>query len=179
MEINEKVEAVIRRHGLDDYRWINPREIVVSRWVRMKRMYGCGEYGRTAACPPFVPSVEECERFFREYRIGVVFHFRKSMERPEDRFAWTRKVNLKLLELEKEVFCSGFQKAFLLFLDSCNICEECSGARETCKEPRKARPTPEAMSVDVFSTVRKWGYPLEVLSAYTEAMNRYAFLLVE
>jgi hypothetical protein len=35
------------------------------------------------------------------------------------------------------------------------------------------------MAIDVFSTVRQYGYPIEVLSDYSQAMNRYAFLLVE
>ncbi len=33
--------------------------------------------------------------------------------------------------------------------------------------------------MDVFSTVRQAGYPIEVLSDYTQAMNRYAFMLIE
>jgi predicted metal-binding protein len=57
--------------------------------------------------------------------------------------------------------------------------EVMNGARSECKEPRSARPTPEAMAVDVFSTVRKIGYPIEVLSDYRQAMNRYAFLMIE
>jgi hypothetical protein len=35
------------------------------------------------------------------------------------------------------------------------------------------------MAVDVFSTVRSMGYPIEVLSDYRQTMNRYAFLLIE
>jgi hypothetical protein len=35
------------------------------------------------------------------------------------------------------------------------------------------------MAVDVFSTVRGYGYPIEVLADYSQAMNRYAFLLIE
>ena len=31
----------------------------------------------------------------------------------------------------------------------------------------------------VFATVRQFGFPIQVLSDYTQAMNRYAFLLVE
>jgi predicted metal-binding protein len=100
------------------------------------------------------------------------------MNKPEDRFAWTRKVNLGLTKLEREVFLSGYEKAFLLFMDSCVICEKCSGDRATCKQPRLSRPTPEAMAVDVFSTVRKAGYPIEVLADTSLAMNRYAFLMI-
>ncbi len=39
--------------------------------------------------------------------------------------------------------------------------------------------TPEAMAVDVFSTVRRLDFPMEVLSDYSQPMNRYAFLMIE
>ncbi len=177
--MQDKVEELIEKHGYSDYKWISPEEIVISQWVRMKCIYGCSEFGRTATCPPNVPSLSECERFFREYKEAVVFHFEKEVQKPEDRFAWTRKVNLKLLELEKAVFCAGFEKAFLLFTDSCNICKSCQARKEECTEPKLSRPTPEALGVDVYSTVRKVGYPIHVLSDYSQKMNRYAFLLIE
>ncbi|MBS3819783.1 DUF2284 domain-containing protein [bacterium] len=172
-------EERFRRYKFTDFRWIDPWKIIISQWVRMKCMYGCNEYGVTATCPPNVPSVSECERFFREYDEAVVFHFTKKVAKPEDRFAWTRKINLRLLKLEREIFLSGFKKTFLLFLDSCNICPQCSGKKETCKKPNIARPTPEAMSVDVYATVRQIGYPIQVLTDYSQKMNRYAFLMLE
>jgi hypothetical protein len=35
------------------------------------------------------------------------------------------------------------------------------------------------LAVDVFTTVRKVGYTIDVLSDYDEKMNRFAFLLIE
>lgn len=179
MTAKKELESVFRTRGFADFRWVDPKKIIVAQWPRLKCLYGCGDYGRTATCPPNVPSVDECARFFREYRRAAVFHFEKRLARPADRFAWGRRVNLELLKLEREVFLAGHEKAFLLFLDSCNICAECSGRRETCKEPRLARPTPEAMAVDVYATVRPLGYPIEVLARHDQAMNRYAFLLID
>jgi predicted metal-binding protein len=179
MDTRDKVDGILQKQGYQDFKWINPADILVSQWVRMKCMYGCNEYGQTATCPPNVPAIEECERFFREYSLAVIIHFEKEMEKPEDRFAWTRKINLKLLGLEKEIFCSGFEKAFLLFMDSCNICKECRERKEDCVEPKMSRPTPEALGMDVYSTVRNAGYPIQVLSDYAQKMNRYAFLLIE
>ena len=49
----------------------------------------------------------------------------------------------------------------------------------TCTNKNDARPGPESLAVDVFSTVRSVGYPIEVLTGYEQEMNRYAFLLVE
>ncbi|WXG46912.1 MAG: DUF2284 domain-containing protein [Candidatus Atabeyarchaeum deiterrae] len=173
------LEEKFLRKGFDDFKWIDPKEIVVSQWVRMKCMFGCWEYGRNASCPPNTPSVSECEKFFQEYNEAAVFHFAKKVAKPEDRHAWSKEVNLKLLELEKEVFLLGYRKAFLLVMDSCGLCEECTGNRQTCKQPKLSRPTSDAMAVDVFATVRSLGYPIEVLRNYSDTMNRYAFLLIE
>ncbi len=180
MPINRPdLEVLFRQHGYTDFRWIDPRQIVVSQWVRMKCTFGCGEYGRNAACPPNVPSVAECRAFFAEYTTAALLHFEKAVEHPEDRHAWSKGVNQALLELERAVFLAGYERAFLLFMDSCSLCAECAGRRAECKHPRLARPSPESMAIDVYSTVRAAGYPLQVLSDYTQVMNRYAFLLIE
>jgi predicted metal-binding protein len=176
---NAALEKLFRKHGFDDFRWLDPKEIVVAQWVRMKCRYGCTEYGRTATCPPHAPSVEDCARFFKEYRRAAVFHFEKKVDRPEDRHAWSRKLGLALLKLEQEVFFAGHVKTFLVFMDSCNMCLECAGSPAVCKEPKLARPTADALAMDVYTTVRKLGYPIEVLSDYKQAMNRYAFLLID
>jgi predicted metal-binding protein len=165
--------------GFKDFRWLDPKAIKVSQWVRMKCMFGCGEYGKNACCPPNVPSVSECAAFFREYRSAAVFRFTKALSKPGDRHDYCRRINLKLIKVEREVFIAGHHKAFMLFMDSCSVCRDCTGARTTCASPRLARPTPEAMGVDVFATLKGTGYPIEVLSDYTQAMNRYAFLMID
>jgi predicted metal-binding protein len=174
-----QLDSLFSQHGYAEYKWIRPRDIVVGQWVRMKCMFGCAEYGRNACCPPNVPSVPDSRRFFDEYRTGVIFRFTKRVDLPEDRHAWSRGVNMELLKLEKAVFVAGYEKVFLLFMDSCCFCADCPGTREGCINPQSARPSPESMAVDVFATVRRCGFPIEVLADYTEAMNRYAFLLVE
>jgi predicted metal-binding protein len=82
-----------------------------------------------------------------------------------------------------EAGASGFlfqlPKSRPFFMDSCSICAECTGERGTCKEPRLSRPSPEAFAVDVFSTVRRFGFPIEVLSDYSQAMNRFSFLMIQ
>jgi predicted metal-binding protein len=177
-EKRKALDALFNKKGYSDYQWIDPRKIIVSQWVRMKCRFGCGEYGRNAACPPSTPPVAECAQFFREYGDAVILHFEGTMEKPEDRHAWSRKINAKLVKLERDVFLAGYERAFLLFMDSCCFCKECSGERSTCKEPRMARPSPEAMAVDVYSSVRQFGFPINVRTAYDQKMDRYAFLMV-
>ena len=175
----KKLESIFKKRGYQDYKWIYPKKIVVSQWVRMKCMFGCGEYGNNASCPPNVPSVSDWEKFFHGYDMAVIFRFAKKVDKPEGRHKWSKKVNMNLYKLEREVFLSGYERAFLLFMDSCCLCEDCPGEREKCKEPRSARPTPEALAVDVYSTVKQYGFPVEVLTDYSQEMNRYAFLMVK
>jgi predicted metal-binding protein len=175
----KELERLFLKQRFDDFKWINPQDIIVSQWVRIKCMFGCQEYGRNACCPPNTPPLDECRNFFREYSEGVVFHFAKKVAKPEERHEWAKGVNESLLRLEREVFLAGNPKAFLLFMDSCSLCKECAEERKQCRNKKSARPSPEAMAVDVFSTVRQLGYPIQVLHDYSETMNRYAFLLVK
>jgi predicted metal-binding protein len=175
----DKLEKIFRRNSFDDFKWIDPKGIVISQWVRLKCMFGCPQYGQTACCPPNVPSVQECERLFREYEEAVIFHFERKMQKPEDRHKWSKEINTRLLKVERDVFLAGYPKAFLLFIDTCHMCNKCSGSRVKCSNKTAARPAPEALAVDVFSTVKSVGYPIEVLSDYSQKMNRYAILLTK
>ncbi len=174
-----RLETIFERLNFKDYCWIRASQIEVANWVRFKCMFGCSSYGKKGSCPPQVPSVEECRAFFAEYSDAVIFHFAKKVDRPEDRVPWSREVSKELLKLEREVFWAGYHKAMMLFMDECRLCERCAGTREKCVNKEDARPGPESLAVDVFSTVRGAGYPIEVLDDYNREMNRYAFLMVE
>ncbi len=179
MQHRPALEQLFQEHDCRDYRWIDPSSIIVSQWVRMKCRFGCPDYCKCAACPPNTPPVADCERFFSEYRTAVIFRFAKSVAKPEDRHAWSRGINRGLLKLERDVFLKGYQRAFVLYMDPCNLCSECAPTRKDCRNPQDSRPSPEALAVDVFATVRRCGLPIAVLSDYAEEMNRYSILMIE
>ncbi len=83
----KELEKMFKKHGYDDFEWINPKNIVVAQWARMKCIFGCKNYGKCGTCPPNTPSVAECREFVRGYKTCAVFHFTKKVKRPEDRFA--------------------------------------------------------------------------------------------
>lgn len=179
MTDHQALETIFNQHGYTDFQWIDPQEIVVAQWVRMKCTFGCSEYGHNACCPPQTPSVPECRQFFSEYSTAAIFHFATAVNKPDDRHDWTKGINLGLSRLEREVFLAGYRKTFLLFMDSCCLCSKCKEIRTECKNAPMARPAPEAMAVDVYETVKKVGYPIQVLTDYDQVMNRYAFLMIE
>jgi predicted metal-binding protein len=179
MKDRKALERLFREQGVGDFKWLDPKKIVVSHWVRMKCAFGCSNYGQGACCPPNAPSVEECVEFLSEYREAVIIHFPKRLGDLRKRRAWTKGVNAGLLKLEREVFLAGNQKAFVLPIGPCSLCKECVKSRADCRHMEGARPTPEALAIDVFSTARLVGYPIEVLKDHSERMNRYAILLID
>jgi predicted metal-binding protein len=181
LEMVEKatLEKLFKDRGFPNFKWIEAKDIIVAQWVRFRCMFGCPAYGKRGTCPPNVPSIEECRQMISEYSQASVFHFEKKLETPEDRKGWSQGVISKLVELEREVFLSGYYKTFLLPFASCGFCEDCDPDRLKCKKPKMARPGADAMGIDVYATVRSLGFPIQVLKDYADAMNRYAFLLIE
>lgn len=180
MEINKpEIERIIREKGFEDFKWISPKDILVSHWVRMKCLFGCSSYNSNGTCPPNVPSVDECRRFIQEYDNGLILHFRKLLDDPAERTEYCMKINKKLVKIENEVFLAGYRKAFVLLTDECHLCKDCPGARKDCKNKKDSRPSAESLAIDVFKTVGMYDFPIDVLKNYNEAMNRYSILLIE
>jgi predicted metal-binding protein len=175
----EVIDGILRRKGFDDYTWIDPGEIVVARWVRMKCVHACTHFGQNANCPPNTPPVDECEKLFHEYARAVLFRFTRRVESRAERHDWDRETNDRLLEVERAVFLAGYHKALLLFPSICRLCSGCVDTLTKCRHLGSSRPTLEAMGIDVFATARSVGYPIEVLTDYDQTMNRYGLLLVE
>ena len=174
----KEIEEIFHKHGFNDYKWIKPEEIITANWVRMKCLFGCPKSGNCASCPPNTPSVAECRAFFDEYKDIAAIRLEIDLTKSENHDDEMTEMNKKLLGLEREVFLAGSFKAFLLFADSCSFCKECVSSLDDCKQPTLSRPTLEALAMDVYSTVRAVGMPVNVLQTYNDTMNRYAFLLV-
>ncbi|MDP7416871.1 MAG: DUF2284 domain-containing protein [Desulfobacterales bacterium] len=138
-ELNSKasghaaLDELFQTKGYTDYKWINPKEIIVSQWARIKCMFGCGKYGNNSSCPPNVPSVDECEKFFHEYSDAVIFRYQKKVDKPGDRHKWSRKVNSDLLKLERAVFFSNYPKAVLFLWTAAPSVLNAPGKEEPAK----------------------------------------------
>lgn len=174
----QEVESIVNQHGFSDFCWINPHEIIVAQWVRVKCVFGCAEYG-SGTCPPNVPSVAECKAFFSEYHNGLIIRLTKEAGKESYPSDWSRDMTQKLLELEKQVFLMGNPKVFLLNQTCCSLCKDCPGTRSDCRDKARSRPSPEAFAVDVYQTVSNAGMDIHVLSENPGVMNRIVILLID
>jgi predicted metal-binding protein len=178
MTNKEKIESIITGYGFTDYRWINPQDIIVSQWVRVKCTFGCSDYG-LGTCPPNTPTVDECKRFFSEYNNGLIIRLTKFADKDSYPSDWSRDMTNKFLEIEKQIFLQGNQKAFLLNQTCCDLCKDCSSNRTDCKDKRKSRPSPEGFAVDVYQTVRNAGMEINVIPENPSEMHRIVILLID
>lgn len=178
MSDKPKIEAILSGNDFSDFRWIDPKDIVVARWVRVKCIFGCADYG-LGTCPPNTPEVSECEKFFREYSSAILIRLSKFADKDHYPSAWSREMTEKLLGAERKIFLLSYQKVFLLNQTCCSLCNDCPGTRSACRDKKKARPSPESFAVDVYQTVRKAGLEINVVAGNPAEMNRIAILMVE
>jgi predicted metal-binding protein len=177
-ERKQYIERILAEKSLTDYKWIDPRIIVVAQWVRVKCMFGCADYG-LGACPPNTPAVDDCERFFREYKSALLIRLTMFADKNAYPSDWSNEMTDKLLAVEREIFLNNYPKAFLLNQACCDACKDCPGTRSDCKDKRKSRPSPEGFAVDVYQTAYNAGIKLHVIAENPAEISRIAILLLE
>ncbi len=167
VEVKEvDVEEISRRYGVEA-KLINPETIRVQDWVRMKCQFGCGGYGARLTCPPHSPTPVQTKEIIKDYKNALLIHSHSS-----------RKVKEAVPEIERELFLKGFYKAWGMGAGPCNLCDQCD-IEAGCRFPRKARPAMEACGVDVYSTARANGFPIEVVTSREQEQNHYGVVLFE
>lgn len=154
--------------GAKDARIIAASDVETAPWVRWKCQFGCDGYGRCLVCPPFTPGPEEMRKVLDAYHRAVLIHFDPEAD-----------VKAAVAELEREIFLCGAWKAFGLGAGPCYLCKKCPVDEGRCRHAERARPAMEACGIDVFSTVKKAGFPIEVVKSTRQCPNYYGLVLVD
>jgi predicted metal-binding protein len=159
-----RVRASLRKAGATEVRRIPVADIVVDERVRLKcQVPLCDSFGRNFTCPPFLPSVPEFREMLSRYGGAVLVQV--SAEGPfdprEEVFAYARTLHGLMNRAEGIAFAEGFRFAAALIGGCCRLCDECAAVRpgEPCRHPFQARPSMEAMGIDVLATLEKAGLP--------------------
>jgi len=79
--------------------------------------------------------------------------------------------------IERAIFLDGKYKAFGLKGGGCGLCEKCN--LKKCIHPQEARPSLEAVGVDVYETVRRNGFHVEVLKNKDTQGSFFGLILIE
>jgi len=152
--------------GVYEAKIIQTPTIHTAEWVRLKCQYGCDGFQAGLCCPPFTPTPLETRKILDDYQKALLIHCQPGSG-----------VTEIIRKLEREIFLSGFYKAFGFGAGSCDLCDECSV--EKCLYPNEARPSMEACGIDVYATARNNGFFIEVLKDYSCKGNYYGLVLID
>ena len=165
---SELCKAAKQKSHVKDAGIISPSDAETAAWVRLKCQFGCEGYGQCLVCPPYTPTPQQMRQVLDSYDRAVLIHFT-----PEAH------VKATVAELEREFFLRGAWKAFALGAGPCDFCRTCQVEEQQCRHARRTRPSMEACGIDVFSTVKKAGFPIEVVKTTRQCPNFYGLILVD
>lgn len=175
----QKYEKYIQRAysmGFTRAAIIDPGNIVVDNWVRLKCQYGCSGYGKRLTCPPYSPTPEFTRQTLKKYSAAILMQI-GDIACDEEAGVF---LNLKrtVPALEREIFLDGFPAAFGMTAGPCRLCKKCDTS-QLCKNPEEARPAMEACGIDVYQTAANCGFHLEVVKTATAPCTYLSVILIE
>ena len=177
----ERLVTAARNLGADAAKIIDSKKVVVDKRVRLKcAIPVCSSYGRHLMCPPNLMSVEEFNDALALYETALILQVEADydsadktdaglnkescdkLEKATNTKDWELKLHRIVNEVEALAFKEGFYLAAGLIGGDCALCPECvtPGSGEPCRRPFEARPSMEAMGIDVFRTCQEVGLPI-------------------
>jgi len=148
--------------------------VQIDERVRLKCSIAlCPNYEKSLFCPPHTPSTEFMRQALSRYHYAIVFaleiipvdHFSVRSTQRHAAADWTRKCFEIVGRIEALAFGSGYYLAMGFGQGSCRkaLCgqDKCLVLEGgSCPYPLKARPSMEAVGIDVYGLVTKVGWEI-------------------
>lgn len=184
-----------RKLGAADVVVLKASDIVVDPRANLKcQVPLCPYYGNNLMCPPYVMKASEFQEILSRYVYAVLVQVEMSL--PEELIQAAQNAeNLAVLvedknhlqsylqplipslnkfdeligKIEAAAFNLGYRFAAGFSGGTCHLCDDCVAKRpgESCRHPFEARPSMEAVGIDVLKTAEKAG-----LTPAAPAMDR-------
>lgn len=179
-----------RELGATNAASFNAKSVVVDERARLKCSIPiCDDYGLNLMCPPNVMSIQAFREILAKYNHAILVQIEapipaemvEEIRKAEDVAALYRStkfleiykrsfdpVKLKLgrivHKVEARAFALGYRFATGFIAGSCKLCKECVtiDSHQPCRQPFRARPSMEAVGIDVFKTAENAGLPFEI-----------------
>lgn len=181
----DRLVTEAKKRGASRAKVIPSRMVVVDERVRLKCSVPlCDNYGRHLLCPPHVIPVAQFREMLASYKHALLLqidadydsldkstkHLDADLSKELETTIGSKKLESELAriveEMEALAFKSGFHLAAGLGCSECSLCETCvgQGSEEPCRHPFKARPSMQAMGIDVIRTCELAGMPVSLSS---------------
>lgn len=191
--------------GASDAKVIPASSVIVEERVVLKCKVGCPNYGKTLACPPYTPSVEQFRKIVGEYSYALFMKFKSKAEadmdlqnnlsKPETETKLSNEVKEKtakfwaqwkedkktilksVVTLEKEAMRKGYSLAIAFVSGHCQLCEKCNLESKICIHPELARLSEDAVGVNVRKTAKN--ADIEYVFPFPKNPESFALLLID
>jgi predicted metal-binding protein len=177
----EAVEADLARYkqlaldlGASRVELIPASWVGVDERVRLKcQVPLCHHYGRCSNCPPYLPELDFVRRALAPFKRAVLFKqevvpvedFADSARVAKEGRVHTLKTDEIVAKVESAAFADGYHLAVGFGCGSCRtsfcdslLCQMLDSGM--CRFAMKARPSMEAMGIDVFALATKVGWEI-------------------
>ncbi len=182
----EKLASFAIKNGAKEAKVMEADKVVVDERVQMKCRYPpCANYGKNLMCPPYVMNAKEFREIVAKYKYAIAVQLEclvddelkamiggdKSFKDLSNNAEYRAKIEKVFQEniakkmgklisaIEKEAFVKGYYLSLGLGMGGCMLCPVCE-LKFPCKHPWEARPSMEALGIDVTRTVKNAGLQL-------------------
>jgi predicted metal-binding protein len=176
-----KLKEALRRYqekavelGASRAKIITTKEILVDERVVLKcQVPRCFGYGVSANCPPHTLKPAEVRLLLKKYHWAIFFTLDvpsriivRDKKTIKERVSAYQSISKIVTEIESDAFYDGYYLAFGLAAGSCRhtFCgleKDCQALRgERCRFSLLARPSMEAVGIDVFKMVTSAGWEI-------------------
>lgn len=165
----DPVIALLKAEGSSTALSIPVSHVIIDERVRLKcQVPLCDSFHKNLMCPPFVMPVEEFRQVLACYKEAILLQTEGLIDilndgKPgRDVFVPAGRLHDLVNLGEREAFRSGFRFAAGLIGGCCRLCEVCVAIENSriCRFPFRARPSMEAMGIDVVATLENAGLSL-------------------
>ncbi len=171
LELYEKKAVQL---GATDARIISARKVMIDPRVRLKCLVPrCHLYGETPNCPPHTPELHEMREIIKKYEYAILMKndvipvedFLDNEKWHKAHMAHQGKTHRIVSGVEALAFNDGYYFAAGFAAGGCKttlcggrICQFLDSGR--CRFPLKARPSMEAVGIDVYRLVSEVGWEI-------------------
>jgi len=169
MDRFKKLIQTAMERGATEAKIISAREVVLDDRVILKcQVPLCNEYGNHLLCPPNSPSLDHFREALNKYSKGLLIQLHTSRDQLDSMserslkkaiYARANELHEIVNVVEKAAQELGFTFAAGFIGGACKLCDPCVGVKSgaPCKHPFKARPSMEAVGIDVHLTAERVG----------------------
>jgi len=168
-EIYNRANLLVRLNELARTKIIDTNSIVFDEGTRNKCAENlCGNFGKNLMCPPSIKEVKEYENISKNYSVALLVQSESdcsmftTYNEEAEKFVREQSIKLhnSLVHLETRAKSQGLENALACVGGSCKLCDKCAGFEgKPCVNPDMARPSMEAMGIDVIKTCNNNDFP--------------------